>query len=164
MRVRFVPYAAGAAGIAAITALIGVVRHWVELPTLTVAYVVLVIYLGARYGRAPALTAALLSFVVYEFFFVPPYGSLSISAPRDVVSLVVLLAAAALSEQIVTALVQRTTGAEARARESRSLYEVALATLRESHPPAALEILCERAAQEPGVESLTILVEDGHAG
>ena len=156
---RLLPYLAGAGGIAAITLAIGAVRRWVDLPTLTVAYVVLVIYLGARYGRPPALAAALLGFVVYEFFFVPPYGSLVISAPRDVLSLGVLLVAAAVSERLVSALVARTTGAEAKAEESRSLYEVALATLGQSDSRAAGEVVCRRAGQEPGIESMTILEE-----
>jgi len=140
---RILPYLAGAAGIAAITGAIGLVRHWEDVPTLTAAYIVLVIYLGARFGRLPALTTALASFVVYEFFFVPPYGSLVISAPRDLVSLAVLLVAAALSERVVSALVARTSGAEAKAEESRSLYEVALVAMREVDPRPALDVLCE---------------------
>ncbi len=159
MSARLSAYLAGAAGIALITSLIGIVRRWVDLPGLSVAYIVLVIYIGAWAGRAPALATALCSYVVYEFFFVPPYGSLLISAPRDVVNLVVLLAAAALSENLVGALVKRTVGAEARARESQSLYEVALAALRQSDPIAALQLLCERAAREPSVISMSI-VED----
>jgi len=156
---RFLPYLAGAAGIAAITGAIGLVRHWEDVPTLTAAYIVLVIYLGARFGRLPALTTALASFVVYEFFFVPPYGSLVISAPRDLVSLAVLLVAAALSELVVSALVARTSGAEAKAEESRSLYEVALVAMREVDPRPALDVLCERAAAETGVASMTIVDE-----
>jgi two-component system sensor histidine kinase KdpD len=156
---RIPPYLAGASGVALITAAIGVAGRWVDTPTLTVAYVVLVIYMGARAGRLPALATALLSFAVYEFFFVPPYGSLTISAPRDAVSLVVLLAAAAISERVVSALVVRTIGAEAKARESQSLYEVALTALQESEPVAALEVLCARASQEPGISSMTILGE-----
>jgi two-component system sensor histidine kinase KdpD len=158
---RLLPYLAGATGIAAITVAIGLVRRWEDVPTLTVAYIVLVIYLGARFGRLPALTTALASFVVYEFFFVPPYGSLLVSAPRDLISLVVLLAAAAMSELVVSALVARTSGAEAKAQESRSLYEVALAALRETEPRAALQVLCQRAAEEAGIASMTIV--DEHA-
>ncbi len=156
---RILPYLAGASGVALITAAIGIAGRWVDTPTLTVAYIVLVIYLGARAGRLPALATALLSFAVYEFFFVPPYGSLTISAPRDAVSLLVLLVAAGISERVVSALVVRTTGAEAKARESQSLYEVALTALRESEPVAALAVLCRRASQEPGISSMTVLAE-----
>ncbi len=156
---RILPYLAGASGVALITAGIGVAGHWVDTPTVAVAYVVLVIYLGARTGRLPALATALLSFAVYDFFFVPPYRSLAISAPRNAISLLVLLAAAAISERVVSALVVRTTGAEAKARESQSLYEVALTALRESEPVAALEVLCRRASLEPGISSMTVLTE-----
>lgn len=156
---RVAPYLAGAAGVILVTAAIGAVRRWLDTPALTVAYIVLVVYVGARSGRLPALTTAVLGFAVYEFFFVPPFGSPAISAPRDAISLVLLLAAAALSERIVGALVRRSTGAEAKARESQSLYEVAFAALGKAEPAAALELLCQRAAQEPGILSMTILEE-----
>ena len=161
---RLRAYGLAAAGVIVITGAIGILRRWVDQPTLTVAYVVLVIYVGASSGRLPALFAAGLSFVVYEFFFVPPYGSLVISAPRDVLSLVVLLAAAAVSEQLVAALVRQSAGAEAKARESQSLYEVALAALRETDAQAALEVLVRSAAREPGITSVTVLADASGGG
>lgn len=154
---RLLPYAAGAAGVLAITAGIGLVRRWLDLPTLPVAYVLLVMYLGARAGHGPALATAALAFLIYEFFFVPPYGTLYISAPRDLVSLIVLLAAAAVGERLVAALVARTAGAEASAREAATLYRVAIAALRESDVEGALGVLCELAASDGGLTAMSVV-------
>ena len=147
----------GLGGALAITAAIGLARRWAEVPTLAVAYVVLVMYVGARSGRLPALTTAAMSFLVYEFFFVPPYGSPWISAPRDVVSLLALLAAAAVGERLVAALVARTGRAEASAREAGALYEVAAAALRDSQAEPALAAICGLAARDGGLAAMTIV-------
>src|SRR5262245_54276646 len=125
------PYAAAVLGVAAITVLIAAARHWIDVPNLAVAYVLLVLWLGARYGWAPAVAAALLAFVAYDWFFVPPFGTLWISAPRELVNLVVLVAAALAAGRLVTTLAAREAGAIAEAHESGILYDLAIAALRE---------------------------------
>ncbi len=156
-----VPYAAALIGVAAVTALIGLVRPWLDLPNLTVAYVLLVLWLGGRYGWLPAVSAALLGFLTYEWFFVPPFGTLWISAPRDLLNLVVLLIASLAGGRLAASLAAREAGATAEAQESGILYEVAIAALREPVGTTALSLLCERAATAGGVEAMTLLVADG---
>lgn len=160
---RLRPYALGLVGVAAITIAIGLTRRWAELPTLPVAYVLLVMYVGARSGRPAALTIAAVAFLVYEFFFVPPYGTPWISAPHDVVSLVVLLLAAAVGERLVAALVARTGRAEASARESAALYGAATAALRDPEVESALDALCRLAATDGGLQSMTVVVVEDEA-
>src|SRR2546430_14362472 len=90
------PYAAAALGVAAITALIATVRPWNGPPNLAIGYVLLVLWLGARHGWPPAVAAALLAVLAYDWFFVPPYGTFWVSGPRELANLAVPLAAAPL--------------------------------------------------------------------
>ena len=154
---RPAPYLEGAAAAAAVTALIGLAGHWVDLPSLAAAYIVVVVAVGARSGRLPAIATALVCFVLYDFFFVPPEHTLLVSAPRDVLDLAVLLGAAFISEQVVAALVRRTATAVSEARETRTLYDVALAALRERDSRVALEQVLARASSEPGFGSITVV-------
>src|SRR6266446_4870428 len=101
------PYIAALLGVAAITALIALVRPWLDLPNLTVAYLLLVLWLGARFGWPSAVAAALLAFVSYDWFFVPPFGTLLISAPRELLNLVVLLVAALAGGRLAASLAAR---------------------------------------------------------
>ena len=93
---RAEPYLVGAAGAVLISAGIGLLRFWIDVPNLAVTYLLLVIWLSARHSLLPALATAILAFLTYEFFFVPPYETLLISAPRDLLDLLVLLLAAVL--------------------------------------------------------------------
>jgi two-component system sensor histidine kinase KdpD len=88
------PYLAALAGVALITTVIWAVRPWLDIPNLAVAYLLLVLWVGARWGWPPAVAAAVLAFGAYDWFFVEPYGTLYVSAPRELLNLVVLLVAA----------------------------------------------------------------------
>src|SRR5215472_7382661 len=143
------PYVAALIGVAAITALIGLVRPWLDLPNLAAAYLLLVLWLGGRYGWPPAISAALLAFLAYDWFLVPPFGTLWISAPRELLNLVVLIVAALAGGRLAASLAAREAGAAAEAQESGILYELAIAAL------------CERAATAGGVDSMTLVAADG---
>jgi hypothetical protein len=153
------PYAAALGGVAAITVLIAALRPWLDLPNLTVAYLLLVLWLGARYGWPPAVSAALLAFLAYDWFFVPPFGTLWISAPRELLNLVVLMAAALAGGRLASSLAAREAGAAAEAEESGTLYELAIAALREPVGSAALSLLCERAVTSGGVSAMSLVAE-----
>ena len=157
---RAVPYSAAVLGVAAITAAIGLVRPWVELPNLTVAYLLLVLFLGARYGWPSAVSAAFLAFLAYDWFLVPPYGTLWISAPRELLNLIVLVLAALAGGRLAASLAAREAGAVAEAEESGILYELAIAALREPVETTALARLCERAVTPGGLEAMSLVAGD----
>jgi len=152
-----IPYLAAIAGVAAVTALIWAVRGWLDIPNLAVAYVLVVLWMGARWGWPPAAATAVLAFAAYDWFLVPPYGTLYISAPRELLNLVVLLLAAVVGGRLAASLAAGRAGAEASARESGVLNEVAIAALRDPEAAAALRLLCERAVASGGLASITLL-------
>lgn len=154
------PYLAAAAGVAAVTALIWGVRTWLDIPNLAVAYLLLVLWLGARWGWPPAAAAALLAFAAYDWFLVPPYGTLYISAPRELLNLIVLLVAAVVGGRLAASLAASRAGAEASARESGVLNEVAIAALRDPEAAAALRLLCERAVAGGGLAAISLVAFD----
>jgi two-component system sensor histidine kinase KdpD len=160
-RGRFPPYLAAVGGVAAITAAIALVRPWVDIPNLVVAYLLLVLLLGARWGWPPAATAAVLAFGAYDFFFVPPYGTLYVSAPRELLNLVVLLAAALAGGRLAAVMASQRELARSAALEFATLYEVAIAALNEPEAAAALRLLCERANALGGVHAASLVVVEG---
>lgn len=154
---RALPHAIGLLGVAAITGLIAAVRPWLDLPGLTVAYLLLVIWLGARFGWPVAVSTAVVAFAVYEWFFVPPYGTLWISAPRDVLNLAVLLVSALVASRLTATIAAQRAGAAASAEESGILYELAIAALREPGAPTALDLLCRRATGAGGLRAMSLV-------
>jgi two-component system sensor histidine kinase KdpD len=154
---RLAPFGAGVVGVAAVTAAIGVIRPWFDIPALTAAYLLLVLWLGARYGWPPAVWTAVLAFGVYEWFFVPPYGTIYIGALHDAINLVLLLGFALAGGRITASIAARMARERARARESGTLYDLAVAALREPDGTAALTDLCRRARQAGRLTTMALV-------
>src|SRR5207302_5403683 len=99
--------------------------------------------------------------LAYDWFFVAPFGTLFISAPRELLNLVILLVAALASGRLAASLAAREAGAQAVAQESGILYELAITALREPVGTAALALLCERATDTAGLEAMTLVAAAG---
>lgn len=158
------PYLVAVAGAAAITAAIAVLRGVLDLPSLVVAYLLLVLVVGALWGSPPAFVGAVVSFAAYDFFFVPPVGSFFVSAPRELLNLLVLLLAALVGGQLAARLRRGRTQAQAAAAESSALSAVAMEALQATDVPAALGLVCERCARLPSIAGVTLVaLESGAA-
>jgi len=63
-----------------------------------------VTFLGLFIGRAPVLLAALLSGLLWDFFFIPPHFTFSISQPEDIITLGIFLGVAFITGHLTTRL------------------------------------------------------------
>jgi two-component system sensor histidine kinase KdpD len=161
---RLVPYAVALGGAVAITASIGVVTAVASVSGLSAFYLLLVLWLGARWGRGPAVAGSIAAFLLYDFFFVPPVGTFAVRGSAELLELVVLLAVALVTSQLAASLRRAQATSEALARDSRSLYELATAALRMPEVTAAVALVCERAASLHCVGRFALVaVDSGHA-
>jgi two-component system sensor histidine kinase KdpD len=157
---RVAPYAVAIGGVIAITAAIELITSLAAVPGLSALYLLLVLWLGARWGRGPAVAASLAAFLLYDFFFVPPVGAFSVRGPAELLELVVLLAVALVTSQLAASLRRTHAGAEALARESRALYELATEALRSPEVTVALALLSRRATELRGVGRFALVGVD----
>lgn len=153
---RFAPYAVAVGGAIAITAAIGVVTGVARVSGLSAFYLLLVLWLGARWGRGPAVAGSVAAFLLYDFFFVPPVGTFNVRGPAELLELVVLLAVALVTSQLAASQRRAQATAEALAKDSRSLYEMATSMLRTQDVMAALAMVSESAERLKGVERLAV--------
>ena len=161
---RLAPYGYALAGVAVITILIGLVRSRYAVPDLSMVYLVLVLWLGARHGIFPAALAGVAAVLTYDFFFVPPPGTLAVRGPNELLGLVLLLAAALVTGQLAASLRQAAARSSATAEEATALYDLATAALRLPEVNSAIALLCRRARDTPAVERFSLLaIEDGGA-
>ena len=154
---RLAWYGAGITGVAALTAVIVVLTRRVGAPNLSVLYVLLVLAIGWRAGRWPALVTSLAAFAAYDFFVVPPVGTLSVAGPGQLLELVLLLAAALVTGQLAASLDSSRSEAAAAAAEARGLYELAVDVLRTQDVSGALELVCSRGDAEAGVAAFAVV-------
>jgi two-component system sensor histidine kinase KdpD len=120
-------YGAAVVGVLLTSLCIGLVRSLVEVENLSVAYLLVVLWLAVSFGRGPALVAAFLAFLAYDFFFVPPATRLTVEDPVQWISLLALLATALVIGHL-TASVQAHAAA-ALASQQRTAYLYTLAQL-----------------------------------
>ena len=157
---RLAPYAIAVGGVIGITATIGLITSRASVQGLSALYLLLVLWLAARWGRWPAVVGSVAAFLLYDFFFVPPVGTFSVRGPAELVELVVLLAVALVTSQLASSLRRTRATAEALARESRALYELATEALRSQEVMVALSMLCGHATELGCVDRFALVAVD----
>ncbi|KRV68102.1 sensor histidine kinase [Pseudomonas citronellolis] len=90
-------YLLAALAAAGASALAWGVSRLLELPNISLVFLAAVLLVAVRSSLWPALVCAVLSFLAYDFLFIPPYFSLSIQREQDVLTLLFFLLMAALT-------------------------------------------------------------------
>jgi two-component system sensor histidine kinase KdpD len=157
---RVAPYAVAVGGVVGITAGIEVISLLAPVQGLSALYLLLILWLGARWGRWPAVVASIAASLLYDFFFVPPVLTLTVRGPGELIELVVFVAVALVTSQLAASLRRTQATAQALALESRALYELATAALRSPEVTVALSLLCRRAAELRGVTRFALVAVD----
>ncbi len=157
---RLAPYTVAIAGAVAVTAAIGLVSTRFAVPGLSAFYLLLVLWLGATWGRGPAVVGSIAAFLLYDFYFVPPVGTFTVRGPSELFELIVLLAVALVTGQLAGSLRRTQSAAEALAADERAMYELATAALRSPEVTAALSLLRERAVRLDGVSRFALVAMD----
>ena len=116
------------AAFVAVTAVMVGVRGRLDRVHVTLAYLLIVQLASAQAGRALGMTLALLSFLAFNFFFIPPFGTLAIANPLDWLVLAAFLITSLISAQLLYRA--RALGAE---RERLSAASERADTLEQSN-------------------------------
>ena len=157
---RLAPYLIAIGGVIGVTVAIALITTLAPVSGLWAIYLLLVLWLGAMWGRWPAVTGSVSAFLLYDFFFVPPVGTFTVGSPASLLELVVLLAVALVTSQLAASLRLARARAEAVARESRALYELATAALRSQDVTAALSMLSRLATELRCVDRFALVAVD----
>jgi two-component system, OmpR family, sensor histidine kinase KdpD len=72
----------------------------VPLPNVSMVYLLAVVFAAARFGIWPALLASGLSFMAYNFFFIEPFYTFTVTQPHELLALFMFLAIAVLTSTI----------------------------------------------------------------
>jgi K+-sensing histidine kinase KdpD len=111
-------------------------------------YLGVVALLGVGRGLAPALLAAATSFVLVDFFFVPPVHTLSIADEQDLVNLLVFFGAAGLVGGVGSRRRRSQLAAEALTQQLRRANDELARLNREQAEAAAVAVRLARTEQQ----------------
>jgi len=124
-------------GIAAVTVLLRPIGEHINSTTVALAMLLVVLFVATVWGARPAVFGSVLGVLGFNFFFLPPTGTLSIAAPDNWVALVAFLVTAITAGQLSARAQRRAAEAEAGRREIERLYnEFRAAFERASHAEA----------------------------
>jgi K+-sensing histidine kinase KdpD len=116
-------YVIAVLGIFAVTFALRLAGEHINATTVALAMLLVVLFVATAWGARPAVFASLLGMLCFNFFFLPPLGTLTIAAPDNWVALAAFLVTAITAGQLSARVRRRAEEAEAGRREIERLYE-----------------------------------------
>jgi two-component system sensor histidine kinase KdpD len=123
-RRKRIGYLATLAVCAATTALAAVLAPIMDLSNVIMVYLLAVVAVAVRFGRGPGVLASFLSVAVFDFVFVPPRMSFSVSDTQYLLTFVVMLVVALTISQLTARMSFAARIATHRERRTRALYDL----------------------------------------
>jgi two-component system sensor histidine kinase KdpD len=108
--------------VAAGTLLSDVVHPLFSATNLVMIYLLVVVIAAIYLGRGPSLLAAILSVLVFDFFFVPPHLTLAVSDTQYLLTFVALLVVGLVISNLTARTREQAVAAERREAQTAELY------------------------------------------
>lgn len=116
-------YLMAVAGVAAVTTVLKLFNAQINATTGALALLLVVLFVATWWGARTAVAASLLGVLCFNFFFLPPFGTLTVAAPDNWIALIAFLVTAVTVGQLSAHAKRRTEEADAGRREVERLYE-----------------------------------------
>ncbi len=117
------PVAIAVAFVAATSAIGKLIDLFIDLPNISLLFLLGVLGAAVTGGYLSAFLAALLSTIAYNFFFIDPLHTFTIAAPHEVFALLVFLAVAIVAGGFASRIREQAEVARIRATALQSLYD-----------------------------------------
>lgn len=100
-----------------------VLTQFLQLPNLSMVFLVAVLVCAVSLGTRAAVCAALMSFLAYNFFFIEPLHNLTIARPHELFALLVFLVVAVLTGSLTGRVRDQAKSALQRTLATQALFE-----------------------------------------
>ena len=121
-------------------------------------YLLIVVLVAGASGAGPAVLAAVLGFFAWDFFFLPPYHTLTVRDPKDWLSLVAFLAVGVVMGVQTGRMRDREARALARERETAALNRLSAGLVSEPSTAQMAEAILGEIVGLLGAGSATLYV------
>lgn len=155
---------AAAAAVAIASLAVAVLESAVGVPNASSVYLVAVAIIALGFGIPGAILTAVTSVLVYDFLFVNPLHTLTVSDPGEWLNLVLLLFVGVTVGQLAALQRARAESALERERESRALFDMTRALAIGESTAAALPAICAALAREATMDQVWIALGPDDAG
>ena len=149
------PYVASAATLALLVAVYRTVLL-VNPTTVALTFLVGILVVSANWGLRPAVFMALLATLAFNFYFLPPIGTLTISDPQNWVALTAFLIAAIIASELAERARREAHRAHERRKETEQLYRFSQQLLTSDNAAELLNKIPRFIVDGFGVESAAV--------
>lgn len=112
----------------------------VNSTTVALVFVLAVLAIATRWGLTEAIVSSVLAMLCFNFFFLPPIGTLTIADPQNWVALLTFLITAVVASQLSASVRRREREASSRRNEVEKLYELSRAMMLTTESKLASEL------------------------
>ncbi|WP_267395141.1 MULTISPECIES: sensor histidine kinase KdpD [unclassified Sphingomonas] len=147
--------------VAAVTAAASALFHILNLGNVALLYLLPVMVAASLYGLRTGLVAGIASSLAYNFFFLPPVGTFSVSNPENLISIFVLLGVAIATSQLTSRVRAQADLAAASARANATLAGFLRQLSAVNDPAVAARMICDDIARLFDVQTVLLLSPPG---
>jgi two-component system sensor histidine kinase KdpD len=148
--------------VSAVTAAASGLFHILNLGNVALLYLLPVMAAASLFGLRTGLYGGLVSSLSYNFFFLPPTGTLTVSNPENIVSIFVLLGVAVATSQLTARVRAQADLAASSARTNAALAGFLRRLTPMGDPVELARAICDELARLFGLQ--TVLLAPGGAG
>ena len=115
--------------------------RYLEPANLVLVYLLGVVWIAFRYGKRIAIMASLLSVLLFDYLFTPPFFSFTVSDSQDAFTFIAMASIGFLISSLTDRLRQRTAAMRTREDRNRILYELMQDLAKTSTPDGLFQAL-----------------------
>lgn len=117
-------FVASIGALALVTAALLALRTHIDIVNVAMVFLLCVLIVALRAGRGPAILIAIAAFALFDFFFLPPFNTVTIASTDHVIALVVFLVVALVISGLVSDVRERARTAEQEEARASLLFHL----------------------------------------
>ncbi len=145
-----------------LAAIVCAYRFYAAANPTTVALTLLLLVLAlARWGLRYAVATSIGATICYNFFFLPPIGTFTISDPQNWLTLFAFLATSVIGSRLAEQARREAEQARSRQRELEVLYRLSRELLQAEDVSSLLKMIAPAVERVTAASAVTLLTSDG---
>jgi two-component system sensor histidine kinase KdpD len=137
------------------------IESFLPLPNLSIVFLTAVLFSAVTWGLWPAIFAAMLSILVYDFSFVPPIYTLAVPSPQDFLALTIFLIVAVLTSHLAARIRDQAETAKHREARTAALYALSREIASATGLPEVLGAIVTQVGRILNAQVVVLLPDDG---
>ena len=122
----FFAVVAAAGSVFLASAILILLRHQLSSSVVALLFLIPVVLSAAIWGHLAGISASILSFFIFLYYFVPPYNTFRVTHLQDFLVMVVFLSVAFLFSSLMARIQSNLAQVQAREREAVQLYDLSV--------------------------------------